>query len=82
VLLNTPQRKHLIQYVTQSKSTRKLDLEDVGRSLFGCGSKAIRTALKREGYIRVIARRKPPLSEQNKKDQLAWAWEYLFWLDE
>ena len=46
-----------------------------------CGEKAIRTDFKKEGYARA-ARLKPPLSERNKQDRLAWAWEHIFWTDE
>jgi hypothetical protein len=71
ILLNTPQRKRLIEFVTKLRKNRRIPLDEVGTLLFSCSKQAIRTALKREGYIRAIARRKPPLSEQNKVDRLA-----------
>jgi hypothetical protein len=55
-LLNTPQRKRLIEYCTQSKKTSWAPLDEIGQTLFNCGPKAIRSALKKEGYTRAIAR--------------------------
>lgn len=81
-LLDTPQRKRLIEFITQSKQSRRISPEELGQTLFNCGPRAIRTALKKEGYTRAIARRKPPISEQNRIERLAWAWEHIFWLDE
>jgi hypothetical protein len=81
--LNTPQRKQLIQWVTSSRQTRRVPWSGIPAILgFECGEKAIRTAMKKEGYTRGIARRKPPLSEEVKKERLAWAWEHIFWTDE
>ena len=48
---------------------------------WNCGEKAIRAAFQKEGFVRRIARRKPPLTEQHRKDRLDWAWEHLFWSD-
>jgi hypothetical protein len=83
LFLNTPQRKRLIQWTTASKDNRHTQWKDIPELLgFDCGIKAIRAAFKKEGYIRAIARRKPPLSEPNRLDRLAWAWEHIFWTDE
>jgi transposase len=77
--LNTPQRKRLVEWVTTSRETRRIEWSDIPGILgWDYGEKAIRTALKQEGYSRYIARRKPPLSEQNKRDRLAWAIEHVF----
>lgn len=38
---------------------------------------AIRRALQKEGYHRRIARRKPPISEQNRVVRLQWAQEHI-----
>jgi len=42
----------------------------------------IRRCLERYGYRRRIARRKPPISEKNRLDRLAWAHEHLDWTEE
>jgi hypothetical protein len=83
VLLNTPQRKRLIEWVCASESNRRTRWTDIPAILgWDCGEFAIRTAFKREGFVRRITRRKPPLTTAHKADRLAWAWEHLFWTDE
>lgn len=82
VLLNTPQRKRLIQWVTASAENRTTPWVEIPSILgLDCGEYAIRTAFKKEGYARRIARRKPPLSEENRKKRLDWAHEHLNWTD-
>ncbi|PQE30982.1 hypothetical protein CJF32_00006020 [Rutstroemia sp. NJR-2017a WRK4] len=49
---------------------------------FDCDEKAIRTAFKKEGFIRAVARRKLALSETNIKDRLQWAQEHINWTNE
>jgi transposase len=82
-LLNTPQRKRLIEWVTASSINRRTQWKDIPPILgLDCGEKAIRAAFKKEGFVRRHARRKPPLSEQHQKDRLDWAWEHIFWTEE
>ncbi|KAK6585492.1 hypothetical protein PZA11_002219 [Diplocarpon coronariae] len=51
VLLNTPQRKRLIEWVTSSRTARRTRWADIPTILnFDCGEHAIRTAFKKEGY--------------------------------
>ena len=72
VLLNTPQRKKLIDWVTASKENRRVEWIEIPALLgWDCGIKAIRTAFRKEGYARRSARQKPPLSEDNRKARLA-----------
>lgn len=73
--------------VTASAANRRVQWADIPPILgWSCGEEAIRAAFKKEGYVRRHvrrhSRRKPPLSEQNRKDRLEWAWEHLFWTDE
>jgi len=83
VLLNTPQRKRLIEWVTASPINRRIAWDEIPALLgWNCGIKAIRSAFKREGFVRRCARQKPPLTEQHKRDRLAWAWEHIFWTDD
>jgi len=83
VLLNTPQRKRLIEWVTASKENRQTPWDQIP-SIIGldCGQYAIRTAFKKEGYRRRIARRKCPLTEENRMKRLEWAQEHMDWTDE
>jgi hypothetical protein len=81
--LNTPQRKRLIEWVSASDTNRRVPWSEIPSILgWECGEKAIRTAFKKEGYVRRSALQKPPLTEEHKKQRLEWAWEHLFWLDE
>lgn len=82
-LLNTPQRKRLIEWVTASQENREKPwIEIPGILGFDCGEKAIRTAFKKEGYVRRLSRRKPPISEENRKKRLEWAKEHIDWTNE
>ena len=65
--LNTPRRKFLIDWVCASKINRRIPWAEI-LSILGwdCGEKAIRSAFKKEGFIRWNARTKPPLSKKNR----------------
>jgi hypothetical protein len=66
-----------------SDKNRRVKWADIPDILeLNCGEKAVRAAFKKEGFVRRIARKKLSLSEKNRKDRLAWAWEHLFWSDE
>jgi hypothetical protein len=68
VLLNTPQRKRLIDWVTASQQNRETPwIEIPGILGLDCGEAAIRTAFKKEGFARRVKRRKCALSEENRK---------------
>ena len=82
-LLNTPQRKHLIDWVTASPTNRRVEWSEIPKYLhWNCGLSAIRTAFKKEGYVRRCARRKPPISEANRVLRLQWATERVNWKEE
>jgi transposase len=42
----------------------------------------VRRAFQLEGYGRRIRMRKPPLSEKNRRERLAWAEEHVLWTDD
>jgi hypothetical protein len=68
---NTPQRKRLIEWVCSSQKNRRTRWADTPPILeWDCGEKAIRAAFKREGFVRRIDRRKPPLTAEYKRDRL------------
>lgn len=47
-----------------------------------CGEWAIRIAFKKEGFVRRVSRKKPPLSKENRRKRLDWAKEHIDWTDE
>ncbi|PQE09047.1 Transposable element Tc1 transposase protein [Rutstroemia sp. NJR-2017a BBW] len=55
VVLNTPQRKRLIEWVTASPENRETQWCAIPGILgWDCGEKAIRTAFKKEGFRRLL----------------------------
>jgi hypothetical protein len=83
VILNTPQRKKLIQWATASQENREIPWAAIPSILgLDCGEKAIRTAFKKEGFVRRISRKKCPLSEENRRKRLDWAREHVGWTNE
>ena len=82
-LLNTPQRKRLVEWVTASKENREVPWPDIPALLgWDCGIKAIRAGFKKEGYVRACARQKPPFIYQNQIQRLQWAIEHEDWTEE
>ena len=80
---DTPQRKAIVNWVTSSKATRAIPWCDIPSILhLQCGEKAIRHALRKEGYVRGTARRKPPLSPKQIHDRLEWAWAHWLWTND
>ena len=74
VALNTPTRKRLVEWITTNKATREEDWYVLPLLLgLKCGIKAIRKALEIEGYVRRIARSKPPLTQEQRDIRLQWA---------
>lgn len=83
ILLNTPQRKRLIQWVTASRENRETPWPEIPQILgFDCGEYAIRSAFKKEGFGRRVERKKCPLTEAGRLERLAWAIEHYDWPDE
>ena len=83
ILLNTPKRKQLIQWVTANAQNRRTAWSEIPALLgWRCSLKAIRSAFKKEGYARRIARRKPPISEANRILRLQWAMKHRDWTEE
>ena len=71
ILLDTPKRKHLISWVTVNAQNRRVPWPDIPAYLgWQCGLTAIRSAFKKEGYMRRITRRKLLISEKNRIIQL------------
>ena len=83
VLLDTPHRKQLVAWATASSANRDVPWAELLRNLgWKCSSYAIRTAFKKEGYVRGVRRKAPPLSKKNQDARLAWALEHVEWSEE
>ena len=68
----------LIQFVCASKRNRQMPFWQIPLELgWDVSAEAIRAALKKAGYARRLARKKPFISEKNRRLRLAWATEHL-----
>lgn len=66
----------IIEWITSSERTRRMPYSKVIQELgLSVGKNALARALKKRGYTRCIALRKPPLSDEHKRVRLAWALE-------
>lgn len=92
--LNADQHKELDTFFTASKANRFMTFLELSMCLFGgiFGVYSIRSALRRLGFSRRIARRKPPIDEDIRDLRLEWAhlhkdwafeqWAQILWTDE
>ena len=82
--LTTEQADILEASVTTSHDTRRMSYDELARNLRweNIGKDAIRRELKKRGYSRRIALRKPPLTEETKPIRLEWAREHIHWSEE
>jgi len=83
--LNREEADRVEEFVTQSKHTRRMTYLQVAEHLWPegeIGAESIRYTLYQRGYRRRVARRKPPLSEDNQKARLEWAIEHVNWSKE
>ncbi|KAF6819694.1 hypothetical protein CMUS01_11672 [Colletotrichum musicola] len=92
--LSAQQEAELVEYVTSSRQGRQATFLQLSCLLFNSlfGVYAIRSALRRLGFMRRVARRKPPISESNRQRRLAWVtkrqkwtseqWKAVLWTDE
>jgi transposase len=78
--LSEEQLAQLEEFVTYSRETRRMTYQALTDELdFGVKAKCIRLALKKLGFSRRVALRKPPLSDRNKALRLEWAREHIHW---
>lgn len=71
---------NIITFISSSQRTRRLSYKRVIEELnLPCGETALARALKKRGYSRCKALRKPPLSDDTKRVRLAWALEHVNW---
>jgi hypothetical protein len=71
----------LIAFVRTSKISRRLIYFELAVH-FEWGVIAVKGCLERAGYGRYVAYIKPPISEKNRLDRIAWAEEHITWTRE
>jgi transposase len=82
-IMSQAQVEELVEFVCASQYNRRMSYQKLAEVIgFGVKKGAIRTALEKEGFHRRLARRKPPISETNRKIRLAWAQAHINWTTE
>ena len=67
--------------VTRDSASRRLSYKEIAEITNSTVSR-VRQTLRRLGYRRSVATKKPPISEANRLARLAWATEHRYWLRE
>ena len=81
ILLNTPTRRRIADFITSSKRTRRMPYIQVSEELhLFVFEKVMRRAMQKEEIFRRLARQKSPISEKNRLLRLAFAHEHLNWI--
>jgi transposase len=77
----TPEEiEEIIAWVCLSKSNRRLPWYQIPIVMgLNVSYYCVRNALRRAGFSRRVARRKPPITERNRLARLQWATEHLNW---
>lgn len=80
-ILGPDERAILVDFICQSKAARRMTYVELAREFkhLGWGYMAIEAALKKEGFSRRWAMRKPPISEKNRKLRLQFAKDHEHW---
>lgn len=86
-VLTEEQSNRLIAYVTSSKIGRRATWAHLALISFvtigiQVGLYCIRSTLRRAGYKRYVARKKPPITEKNRVLRLQWARDHEHWTAE
>ncbi|KAJ9292418.1 hypothetical protein DTO271G3_8799 [Paecilomyces variotii] len=78
--LSEEQMDEIEAFITGSREGRRMPYKKLIRHFnLDISEAVLARALKKRGYSRYIARRKPPISEKNRQLRLAWAREHLNW---
>lgn len=80
-IITQEQQGELIEFITSSKKNRRMSFLELSTKLFdgAFGEYAIRSTLRRLGYRRYVAYRKPPISDKNRQLRLQFAYEHVNW---
>lgn len=83
-VLTPEQEAELVEFVCASRKNRRMTFLQLSLVLFAgiFGVWAIKHALYRLGFRRRVARRKPPITEENRVKRLNWALEHVNWTPE
>jgi hypothetical protein len=79
-ILTTAQVDEIEAYVIYSRIGRQATYLQLGE-LFNVSPNTVKYALRKRGYSRRVALRKPPISEKNRLERLAWAHEHVHWTE-
>jgi Transposase len=78
--LNQEELNRIIEWICASQGNRRTAWIQIPITLeLNIGFYALRTALRNAGFARRVARRKPPVSETNRRRRLQWATEHVDW---
>jgi transposase-like protein len=82
--LTPEQESDLVEFVCATKKNRRMTFLQLSCVLFAgvFGMWAIKNTLYRLGFRRRVARKKPPISEENRVKRLNWALEHVNWTPE
>ena len=77
--LLTEQVDELEAYVRSSSNTRQMSYLELAMKFpqWNVGEEAVKNSLQQRGYGRYVARNKPPLSPENKRLRLEWAYRHI-----
>lgn len=93
-VLTFEQEEELVTFVCSSQEAWQMSYLELALHFesWNVGQDAIRNALKRRGFSRYVARRKPPLTDEHTRLRLEWAerhfhfefedWCRVIWSDE
>jgi transposase len=79
--LSLAEEAELVRFITGSKQNRQMPWSNISTLLFNgkYGNKAIRSAFRRLGYKRYLARPKPPLTAERMAQRKAFDNEHKDW---
>jgi transposase len=80
-VLASEQEAELVEFICACKKSRRMNFLRLSRVLFAgsFGMWAIKNALYRLGFRRLVARKKPPITEATRVSRLNWALEHVNW---
>ena len=82
--LSDEEALQLVEFVCATAENRRMPFVELAATLFDArfGMWAIKSTLYRLGFLRRVAKSKPPISETNRRKRLDWAIEHRDWTAE